>query len=55
MPVRDGYSTTIAIRTEAPFKDMHDVRNVPIIAMTASSVPGDKERCLQVGMNVSDS
>lgn len=53
MPIRDGYSATHAIRTEAPFKDLPDVRNVPIVAMTASAIQGDKEKCQQAGMDVS--
>ena len=52
MPIRDGLSTTHALRTEAPFKDMADVRNVPIVAMTASAIQGDKEKCQQAGMDV---
>ncbi|KAF1968989.1 putative histidine kinase HHK6p [Bimuria novae-zelandiae CBS 107.79] len=48
MPVMDGYTATAKIRTdfEAP-----DVRNVPIIAMTASAIQGDKEKCESAGMN----
>ncbi|KAJ4296273.1 hypothetical protein N0V90_006318 [Kalmusia sp. IMI 367209] len=48
MPILDGYSATQAIRTdfEAP-----DVREVPIIAMTASAIQGDKEKCQQAGMD----
>ncbi|KAF2001140.1 putative histidine kinase group protein-like protein [Amniculicola lignicola CBS 123094] len=55
MPIRDGYSATQAIRTEAPFKDMPELRNVPIVAMTASAIQGDKEKCQQAGMDVSGS
>ncbi|KAF2468202.1 uncharacterized protein BDR25DRAFT_58603 [Lindgomyces ingoldianus] len=51
MPIRDGYSATHAIRTEAPFKDIPDVRHVPIVAMTASAIQGDKEKCQQAGMD----
>ncbi|KAH8732934.1 putative histidine kinase HHK6p, partial [Phaeosphaeriaceae sp. PMI808] len=51
MPIRDGYSATHAIRTEAPWKDMVDVRNVPIVAMTASAIQGDKEKCTLAGMD----
>jgi len=47
MPVLDGYQTTAAIRT------MNSIcnPNVPIIAMTASAMPGDRERCLVAGMD----
>lgn len=44
------YTATQAIRRdfEAP-----DIRNVPIIAMTASAIQGDREKCEASGMNVS--
>ena len=45
MPVLDGYATTLAIRHHAGWRD------VPIIAMTANALAGDRERCLEVGMN----
>ena len=53
MPIRDGYSATHAIRTEAPWKDMPEIRSVPIVAMTASAIQGDKEKCTVAGMDVS--
>ncbi|KAF2030019.1 hypothetical protein EK21DRAFT_66550 [Setomelanomma holmii] len=51
MPIRDGYSATHAIRTEAPWRDMPEVRGVPIVAMTASAIQGDKEKCQLAGMD----
>lgn len=51
MPIRDGYSATHAIRTEAPWKDKPEVRSVPIVAMTASAIQGDKEKCNAAGMD----
>ncbi|WP_376867421.1 response regulator [Aeromonas veronii] len=45
MPVLDGLDATRQIRK------MVDKHDVPIIALTASAMPGDKERCLGVGMN----
>ncbi|KAH7408268.1 hypothetical protein DE146DRAFT_752408 [Phaeosphaeria sp. MPI-PUGE-AT-0046c] len=39
MPIRDGYSATHAIRTEAPWKDMPEIRGVPIVAMTGTQSP----------------
>ncbi len=45
MPILDGYDATRRIRTEHVFKD------VPIIAMTANALAGDKEKCLDIGMN----
>ncbi|MES2746520.1 MAG: ATP-binding protein [Bdellovibrionota bacterium] len=46
MPELDGYQATEMIRaSHAPYRD------VPIVAMTANAIKGDKERCLEVGMN----
>lgn len=44
MPVLDGYASTKAIRKELK-------SDVPIIAMTAYALPGEKEKCLASGMN----
>lgn len=44
MPEMDGYQTVQAIRDELHLE-------VPIIAMTAHSLVGEKEKCLEVGMN----
>jgi PAS domain S-box-containing protein len=46
MPVMDGYQTTRRIRQlEGPH------RHTPIVALTASSTTGERERCLGAGMD----
>ena len=47
MPVLDGYDATRLIRKD----DDPAVQGVLIIAMTASAIRGDREKCLQAGMN----
>jgi len=44
MPVMDGYTATAFIRNELKM-------NIPVIAMTAKVLPGEKERCRSLGMN----
>jgi signal transduction histidine kinase/DNA-binding response OmpR family regulator len=48
MPVMDGYEATRRIR--APESKVLDSA-VPIVAMTANTMQGDREKCLAVGMN----
>jgi signal transduction histidine kinase/ActR/RegA family two-component response regulator len=48
MPEMDGYETTKAIREG---KAGIEHQNIAIIAMTANAMKGDKEKCLNAGMN----
>jgi len=47
MPEKNGYDTTIEIREMEKSKNTH----VPIVAMTANAMVGDKEKCLHCGMD----
>ena len=47
MPVMDGLAATEAIR----LREGETGKHVPIVAMTANALAGDRERCLESGMD----
>jgi|GEM_PF-3597370 len=48
MPVLDGYEATRMIRNPTSYVLQHDI---PVIAMTANAMKGDREKVLRAGMN----
>ena len=47
MPEMDGFEATAAIRAREKSTGVH----IPIVAMTAHTMKGDEERCLEAGMD----
>lgn len=48
MPVMDGYEATVEIRN---WEREMGRKEIPIVALTANALSGEKEKCLQAGMN----
>ncbi len=47
MPVLDGYQATAAIRK----REMNQPKRLPIVALTANAMEGDRDRCVAAGMD----
>ncbi len=51
MPNMDGYAATHRIRRIESYRNRSVEARVPIIALTANAMEGDRERCLAAGMD----
>jgi signal transduction histidine kinase/CheY-like chemotaxis protein len=49
MPLIDGYRATHILRHHNPYNLLS--RKIPIVAMTASAIQGDREKCKKAGMD----
>lgn len=51
MPIMDGFEATRAIRIKEKEQGLARAQFMPIVAMTANAMSGDKEKCLAAGMD----
>jgi hypothetical protein len=51
MPVIDGYRATHLLRHHQPYSTNPELRTIAVVAMTASAIQGDREKCRKAGMD----
>ena len=51
MPILDGYRATHILRKHSPYNNLSKLQSIPVIAMTASAIQGDREKCEKAGMD----
>jgi len=51
MPVLDGYAATEALRNNTLYTSKKRLEGLPVVALTASAIKGDKEKALAAGMD----
>lgn len=51
MPVLDGFAATKKIRSMEASRQVPDNKRLPIIALTANALKGDREKCIEAGMS----
>lgn len=47
MPIMNGFDSTCSIRQH---EKKHNIRNIPIVALTANALKGDADQCYKAGM-----
>jgi CheY-like chemotaxis protein len=51
MPIMDGYEATRQLRNSSDVPIDESLRKIPVIALTASAIKGDREKCEAAGMD----
>jgi len=48
MPIMDGFEAT---RNVCKYEQENKLKHIPIIALTANAMKGDREKCIEAGMD----
>jgi CheY-like chemotaxis protein len=51
MPIMDGYEATRKLRNSCDVPIDDSLRKIPVVALTASAIQGDREKCEAAGMD----